>query len=120
MALKPNDSIIVAALVSVGVFLIFQHTAPNLADVKASAPGGAASVNTHSSVKVAIGESAALVAGVAILAKDPTVYILGGLVTVVEGWKYLHANATDSATGAVVAPGANTTGQPTPTLQAGS
>lgn len=119
MALKPNDSIIVAALTAVGVFLIFQHTAPNLADVKASAPGGAASMNTHSSVKMAIVESAALVAGVAILAKDPTVYILGGLVTVVEGWKYLHANATDGK-GNVVAPGANTTGQPTPTLNAGS
>lgn len=120
MALKPNDSIIVAALTAVGVFLIFQHTTPNLADVKASPPGGAASSNTHGSVKTAIIESAALVAGVAILAKDPTVYILGGLVTVVEGWKYLHANVTDAATGAVMAPGSNTTGQPAPTLQAGS
>ena len=38
------------------------------------------------------------------------------LLTVVEAWKYYHANATDSATGAVVAPGSAMNGQPSPTL----
>lgn len=116
MALKPNEQIIVAAAVATSVYGIFQLNAPNLADVKASAPGGQASVNTHKSVKVAVWTSAVLVSGLAILAKDPAIFIVGGLMTSVEGWKYYHANATDQVTGAVVAPGANASGQPASTL----
>lgn len=114
--LKPNEQIIVSAGVATAVYGIFQLNAPNLADVKASAPGGAASVNTHKSVKTATWTSAVLISALGLLAKDPAIFIVGGLVTVAEAWKYHHANATDSRTGAVIAPGANATGQPTPTL----
>lgn len=120
MALKPNEQIIVAAAVGTAVYGIFSLNAPNLADVKASAPGGQASVNTHKSIKTAVWTSAIFVSGLGILAKDPAIFIVGGLITTVEGWKYYHANSTDSATGAVVAPGAGASGQPTPTLNAGS
>ncbi len=116
MALKPNEQIIVSAAVGTAVYGIFQLNAPNLADVKASAPGGAASVNTHKSVKTAVWTSAVLVSGLGLLAKDPTIFIVGGLLTVVEAWKYMHANSVDSATGAVVAPGSAMNGQPSPTL----
>jgi hypothetical protein len=120
MKLKPGESLLVAVMTALGVYLIFQHTAPNMADVKASMPGGAASLNTHQSVKMAVYESAALVVGVAVLARDPTVYVVGGLVTAVEGWKMYHANSTGPGTpaGQAIAPGANVTGQPTPTLNA--
>jgi hypothetical protein len=117
--LKPNEQIIVAASVAVAVYGIFQLNAPSLADVKASTPGGAASLNTHKSVKTAVWTSAVLVAGLGILAKDPAIFIVGGLLTSVEGWKYMQANATD-ADGNVVAPGASVNGQPSPTLNAGS
>ncbi len=120
MSLKPNEQIIVSAAVGTAVYGIFQLNAPNLADVKASAPGGGASVNTHKSVKTAVWTSAIFVSGLALLAKEPAIFIVGGLITVVEGWKYYHANATDSKTGAVVAPGASVSGQPSPTLNAGS
>ncbi len=58
--------------------------------------------------------------GLALLAKDPAIFIVGGLITVAEGWKYFHANATDHATGGVVAPGSAMNGQPSPTLNSGS
>lgn len=119
MALKPNEQIIVSAATATAVYGIFQLNAPNLADVKASAPGGAASVNTHKSVKTAVWTSALLVSGLGILAKDPAIYIVGGLLTVVEAWKYLHANSTDGK-GNVVAPGSAVTGQAAPTLNGGS
>lgn len=118
--LKPNEEIQVSALVATVVYGIFQLNAPNLSDVKASAPGGAASVNTHNSVKTAIWTSAAVISGLALLAKSPTVYIVGGAMITVEGWKYYHANSTDMKTGAVVAPGAAAGGMPSPTLNAGS
>lgn len=121
MALKPNEQIIVSAATATAVYGIFQLNAPNLADVKASAPGGAASVNTHKSVKTAVWTSAVLVSGLALLAKDPAIFIVGGLITSIEGWKYYHANSVDQATGAVVAPGsAVNNGQPSPTLNSGS
>ncbi len=117
--LKPNEQIGISAATAVGVFAIFQLNAPNLADVKASQPGGAASANTHASIKIATWTSAAFVSGLGILAKDPTIFIVGALVTIAESWKYMHANATHTVTGAVVAPGASATGQPSPTLNAG-
>lgn len=118
--LKPNEQIIVSAATATAVYAIFQLNAPNLADVKASTPGGAVSVNTHKSVKTAVWTSAAFVSGLAILAKDPAIFIVGGLLTTVEGWKYYHANSVDQSTGAVVAPGSATNGQPAPTLNGGS
>lgn len=119
MSLKPNETITVSALTAIAVYGIFQLNAPNLADVKASMPGGGASVNTHSSVKTAAWTSAILVSGIALLAKEPTIFVVGALVTVAESWKYYHANATGPG-GQVVAPGANASGQATPTLMAGS
>jgi hypothetical protein len=115
--LKPPEEIQISALVGVMVYGIFQLEAPNLADVKASAPGGAASVNTHKSVKTAVWTSAIAVSGISLLAKSPTIFIVGGLLTAAEGWRYYHANAVDAATGAIVGPGAAVNnGQPAPTL----
>ena len=118
MALKPENSITVAALTAVGVVGVFHLEAPNLADVRASQPGGGSSLNTHKSVKAATWTSAVLVAGLGLLAKDPTIYIVGAAVTILEAWKYHYANVTD-ARGNVVAPGANATGQAQPTLNGG-
>ena len=120
MALKPSEQIIVSAAAATAVYGIFQLNAPNLADVKASAPGGAASLNTHKSVKTAVWTSAILVSGLGLLAKDPTIFIVGGLLTVVEGWKYYHANSTGAGISGAVAPGSAVNGQPSPTLNAGS
>ena len=120
MALKPNEQIVTSAAIVTAVYGIFTINVPNMADVKASPPGGAASVNTHSSVKTAVWTSAVMVAGLGLLAKDPTIYIVGALATIAEAWKYYHANSTTPGGGPVVAPGSATTGQPSPTLNAGS
>jgi hypothetical protein len=115
ISLKPSEEIQISALSAAVVYGIFQLNAPNLADVKASTPGGGASANTHKSVKTAVWTSAVVISGLAILAKSPTIFIIGGLMITVEGWKYYHANATDGS-GNVVAPGASVNGQPSPTL----
>jgi len=117
--LKPSEQVFAAAAVGTAVYGIFALNAPNLADVKASQPGGQASLNTHKSVKTAVWTAAIFVSGVALLAKDPAIYIVGGLVTSVEGWKFYHANATAPGGGPAVAPGASTSGQPSPTLNQG-
>lgn len=91
MALKPNEEIQVAALSAAVVYGIFQLNVPNLADVKV-APSGNATV--HKSVKTAAWTATAVTAGIALLAKSPTIFVVGAAMTVAESWKYYHANAT--------------------------
>jgi hypothetical protein len=98
MNLKPNEEIQVAALSAAVVYGVFQLNAPNLADVKA-APSG--NKNVHGSVKTAAWTATAVTAGLALLAKSPTIFIVGALMTVAESWKYYHANAVNPATGSV-------------------
>jgi hypothetical protein len=98
MNLKPSEEIQVSALSAAVVYGIFQLNAPNLADVKAAPAGNAIA---HGSVKTAAWTATAVVAGLSLLAKSPTIFIVGSAMTIVESWKYYHANATDPATGKV-------------------
>lgn len=90
--LKPNEEIQVSALSAAVVYGIFQLNAPNLSDVKAAKAGNQ---NVHSSVKTAAWTSAAVIAGLSILSKSATVFVVGGLMTVAESWKYFHGNVTN-------------------------
>lgn len=101
--LKPSEEIQVGALVAAGVWGIFQLNAPNLADVRASQAGTPNSQLVHGSVKTAAWTATVFVSGLAVLAKNPTLFIVGGAVIVAESWKYYHANAIDPGTGKVPA-----------------
>jgi hypothetical protein len=105
--LKPSEELQVSAITTALVVGIWQLDAPNLSSVKAAMPNNS---TVHSSVKTAAWTSAVITAGIALLAKSPTVFIVGGVVTVLESWKYYHANATHPQTGQVVIPAPN--GQP--------
>jgi len=98
VSLKPSEEIQVGALTAAVVYGIWQLNAPNLADVKA-AP--AANQTVHASVKTAAWTSAVIVGGLAILAKSPTIFIIGAAMDIAESWKYYHANAVDPSTGKV-------------------
>jgi hypothetical protein len=98
MALKPNEEIQVAALSAAVVYGVFQLNAPNLSDVKAAPTGNK---NVHGSVKTAAWTATAVTAALALLAKSPTIFIVGSVMTIVESWKYYHANVQDPATGKV-------------------
>lgn len=97
--LKPNEEIMAASFSVATVLAVFSLHSPNLADVKASQAGNA---NTHRSVKSAILTSTALVSGLALLAKSPVVYVVGGLTIALEGWQAYHANALNPSTGKIV------------------
>src|SRR5581483_5068418 len=101
--LKPNEEIQVGALTAAIVYGIFQLNAPSLADVRVSQPGTPNAQHVHGSVKTAAWTATVVTGGLAILAKSPTIFIIGGLMTVVESWKYFHANAISPADGKVPA-----------------
>lgn len=98
MNLKPSEEIQVSALSAAVVYGIFQLNAPNLADVKAAPPDNQIA---HGSVKTAAWTSATIISALSLLAKSPTIFIVGSAMIVAESWKYFHANATDPATGKV-------------------
>ena len=92
MSLKPNEEIQVGALTAALVYGVFQVNAPNLADVQAAPSGNG---NVHASVKKAAWTASVAVSGLALLAKSPTIFVIGSAMIIAESWKFYHANATD-------------------------
>lgn len=99
--LKPENSI-VAGLATVGlVYGIYQLNTGPVADVHAS---GAYDGNIGASLKKAGWEAIVLTAGVALLARDVNIVILGGATVIAMELSYRHAHMSHPDTGQVVAP----------------
>lgn len=96
--LKPNEEVMASAFALTAVYGIYSMQLPTMADVKA-APSNNATV--HKSVKGAAIEATAVVSGIALLAKSPTIFTVGGLAIVALSWHYMHANAVAPSTGQV-------------------
>jgi len=109
MALKPEVSLTVAAATGALVYGIFAVELPTMADVHA-APAHNQFVGR--SVTSAGWTAAAAVAGISLLAKDPTVFVVGGAMAAFLTWRAKHANMTDPGTGQVTLPPQN--GSPAP------
>jgi hypothetical protein len=87
--LKAADELIVGATAITLVFAIFGNGVPNFADIRADQPGNP---NTHKSTKMAAITATAAVGSLALIAKSPTVFIIGGATILFETWKYHAAN----------------------------
>lgn len=87
--LKPSEEIQVAGLSAAIVYGIFSLNTPNLADVRYDVPGNK---NTYKAVNNATWTSAVVIASIALLAKSPTVWIVGGGMILLESWKHHYAN----------------------------
>jgi len=105
MALKPEVSLTIAAATAAVVYGIFQvEVGASVADVRSNPPHNSIMSGT---VTTAGWTSAAVVAGISLLAKDPTVFVFGGAVAAALTWKYKHANLVNPGTGQVVMPAQN-------------
>lgn len=89
VSLRASDELIIGVTSVSIVLAVFGNNAPNLADIRADQPGN---VNSHKSVKLAAITSAAYVGSLALLAKSPTTFIIGGAAILIETWKYHWAN----------------------------
>ncbi len=116
MALKPEMSLAVAAATGVLVYGIFETELPSGADVMA-APAHNPFIKT--SVSVAGWTAGAAAAGISLLAKDPTVFVVGGALAAFLTWRYKHANMTDPGTGQVTLPPQNAAPAPAQGQQTG-
>lgn len=59
-------------------------------------------MNVEAGRKKAAWFSAAIVSGVALITKDKTIFVLGGLMLIALDWHTRHANAVSPTTGKVV------------------
>lgn len=100
--LKPEVSLPVALSTAAIVAGVFMNAEPPVADVR-TAPKGHPEIAT--STKAAAWMSATIVGAVSLIAKDPTVFIIGGGMIVGMTWWYNHANEVNPEWGMAVPSG---------------
>lgn len=92
MALKPEMSIMVGLATATMVYAVHQNATPTIADIRVGEP---MDPDIESSERGASWASAALVSGVSLIAKDPTIFIIGGAAVILMAWMERHANMVD-------------------------
>lgn len=96
MALKPEASVMSGLAVAAVVFAIHSNATPSMADMQ-GLPSGVKDVDQ--SERKATWMSAGIVAGISLLAKDPTIFVIGSAMTVAMAWATRHAVWTDTKSG---------------------
>lgn len=94
--LKPEVSLGVGLATAAIVGAVYFNATPTLAEVRVGRPGDD---DLDAARKVAAWTSGGVVAAISLLAKDPTVFILGAGMTVALDWWYRHANNVDPRSG---------------------
>jgi len=94
--LKPEVSIGVALATGAIVAGVYFNALPPLTDVRV-APRQNRDVGA--SRKAAAWTAAGVTAAISLIAKDPTVFVVGAGMTVVMDWWYRHADAVDPRSG---------------------
>lgn len=90
MSLKPDVSLTVALATGAVVMAIYSNAVPSLPDIRVGKPHDP---DIDGSRKAAAWTAAGLVAGISLIAKDKTIFIVGGAMTVAVDWWVRHANA---------------------------
>lgn len=102
MALKPEVSLPVSLATAAVVYGIYSNALPPVVDLRATPANDSQVASTE---KAAAWTAAAVVAGISLIAKDPTVFIIGGSMVVALSWWNKHANAVNPEFGMAVPKG---------------
>ncbi len=97
--LKPEGSITLGVAVAALTYGIYTFSTPNTSVIHAT---DAHDVNIEAGRKKAAWTSAAVVAGVALITRDKTIFVLGGAMLIALDWHTRHANAVSPETGQLV------------------
>jgi len=95
MALRPEMSLTVGLATATLVYGVYSSALPPIADVRVADPNNE---DIESAERLAAWTSAAAVAGISLITKDPTVFIMGGLMVVVLSWWHRHADQVSPLT----------------------
>lgn len=90
MALGREVSLGVGLATAALVWGVYNSALPSIVDARVAPPADA---DLEAAERTATWTSTAVVAGVSLLSKDATVFVLGGTMVVVLAWWHRHANA---------------------------
>lgn len=96
MALPKTASLGTGLAVAGLVVAIHFNATPSVADIRVGGPGDA---DIAGAERAATWQAAMLVSAISLLAKDPTIFVVGGGVTVAMAWLTRHADLVDPLTG---------------------
>lgn len=96
MALKAEVSLATGLATAVIVWAIHQHAVPTMAEVRV---GPKHDEDVESARRLATWTSAGVVAAISLIAKDATVFVIGGAMAVGLDWWTRYSNETDPETG---------------------
>lgn len=89
MALKPEYGVMGGLAVATVVFAIHSQATPTQADIQALPPGNK---DIDKAERKATIVSAGVVAGIALLAKDPTIFVIGSAMDIALAFWTRHSN----------------------------
>jgi len=95
MSLSPDGKLGLGLTSGVLVYGIYQMQLPTATDIRMADAGQA---DVQSAERGATWMSAAVVSGIALIAKSPEVFVIGGLFTVGLAWMYRHADMVNPLT----------------------
>ncbi len=96
MALKAETSLTVGLATAAVVYSVYSNALPTVADIRV---GEANDDHIARAEQLAAWTAAGVVAGVALIAKDPTVFVMGGTMVIALSWWHRHANAVNPLSG---------------------
>lgn len=99
MPLKPEVSLGVGLATATVVYGIYMNALPPVVDLRATPENDDQVASTE---KAAAWTAASVVAGISLIAKDLTVFIIGGGMVIALSWWNKHANAVMPEFGKVV------------------
>lgn len=99
--MKAEVSIVAGLSTAAIVYAVYANATPTIADIRVGQPHDA---DIEASRKLAAWTSAGIVAGVSLIAKDATIFIMGGAMIIGLDWWHRHANEVTPLTGRATAP----------------
>ncbi len=105
MALSREVSLGVGLATAALVYGIFQSGLPSVAEVRTTPPGD---TDAAAAERSATWIAAAVVSGISLITKDPTVFVLGGSMVVAYAWWHRHANMHNPSLGSATMPSSRT------------
>lgn len=99
--MKAETSIVAGLSTAALVYAIYANATPTIADIRVAKPGD---TDIDAARKLAAWTSAGIVAAVSLIAKDGTIFTMGGAMIIALDWWHRHANEVTPLTGRATAP----------------
>lgn len=90
VALKIESSVLAGLATATVVYGVYQAALPSQADIRSLESNNA---DVMAAERTAEWASAGIVSGVSLIARDPTIFVIGGTVVVALAWMNRYANA---------------------------